>query len=519
MNDVDRQLSEHGARWRAGQPEPRVDWQAVTTDRSRARGWLAVAAVAVTVPLLTGGTVAALSAWRAHRASPAATPSPSAAALAYDVPWVDRPAPAYAPPQPLPFPTPTDAPPCRADQLSPDTYGAQFTQEDGIVVAFRNTSATACLLAGRPDVVASGPGLADEQLAATSMRWPGITTNLAPGKTASTLIHDPRACQNNPGGDRVDTLYYTRLVFTMPGGGTTTVTPVHLHSYCGPSVAPYVQNPPPDRYPPQPLDGLTASLTLPRSVHAGTTLTYVVTLTNPTSQPVATTPCPGYVQSGQDGGVQLKDTHGLNCDTVTSVAPGQHVRYQMQLPIPADAPTGRLTVFWDAVSGAHAPRAKGTVQIVGNDNDRPCQPDQLLAVAPDPATTFQGHGVYSVKDAGTELTVVVTNTSHTACTLQGAPTAALTDKSGNALDLKFDNHGVGGPPPATPHVQLPPGGTARTTLAWHTRWCQPDPNPVTVHLHLPAATGSMEVRPNHGWTPPPCNGFSYGSLSSTLFAP
>ena len=131
-----------------------------------------------------------------------------------------------------------------------------------------------------------------------------------------------------------------------------------------------------------------------------------------------------------------------------------------------------------------------------------------------------GTNPYEPKDAGSDLAVVVTNTSASRCSLQGAPSVSVTAADGRPLDLAFDNGAVIDGHLSTPQqVWLAPGGSARTVLSWHATWCRSDPNPVTVSLGLPSGGGDLTFQPAQGWTPPPCEGFAFETdLSSTQFA-
>jgi hypothetical protein len=159
--------------------------------------------------------------------------------------------------------------------------------------------------------------------------------------------------------------------------------------------------------------------------------------------------------------------------------------------------------------------ASGTTVVAGNDH--PCRSAQLSGASDSPAVSFQGSGLYDAKDEGTDLAVVVTNTSATTCTLQGAPTLALTTADGADSGVPYADNSGRFPRLPEPQVALAPGARATVTLAWHTQWCQADPNPVTVRLTLPANGGTLSVVPAHGWSPPPCTGFAWRTISSDPF--
>ena len=464
-----------------------------------------------------------------------ATPTPTpAAALTFDVPWIDRPAlpPVPASPPPTP-PLPKDAPPCRADQLAVTAMGSQMTEDDGTDLNFRNTSARPCLLSGWPNVVATGPGLADTPLATSPSygSWSSGSWNMGRGESTIVWVRSPRACLDNASDAERRRPHFTNLVIAAPGGGSVTVTGISLHARCS-SVLPYWRPPPPEQPPPSPFAGLTAAITMPAIARAGETFSYVLGLTNATTHDVTIDHCPTYLESSAAPGEMLfKSLYLLNCDTSHQIRPGETIRYEIRATLPADTPSGPLDV-WLEILEADQLGGKASVRVVGN--DRPCQGEQLVAVAAAPAVAFERAGLYDAKDAGTALEVVVTNTSATACTLQGSPTVEIRGVvvggvvvggsgggggGGGGLGVPFADSGFRFPRLPVPQVTLDPGGTAVTVLAWHTQWCKADPNPVTVRLTLPGAGGTVSVVPAHGWTPPPCSGFSFGTVSSDPFQP
>jgi hypothetical protein len=91
-------------------------------------------------------------------------------------------------------------------------------------------------------------------------------------------------------------------VISLPGGGQTvangplnlacggvsvdrlTVRQPQFHAWCSP---------------------LRINLTIPANVNAGATLTYVATLTNPTTRPIRINPCPGYLESLTGQGIKI----------------------------------------------------------------------------------------------------------------------------------------------------------------------------------------------------------------------
>jgi hypothetical protein len=438
-------------------------------------------------------------------------------ALAFDVPWVDRP----APPPYFPAATPTTAPaadarPCTAQDVSivaAGTNGGGGTDVDYFSV--KNVGSTTCRLGDYPPrVVATEPGHPDV-IARDGAFFgdPGPAANVAPGRAGALSITTSRNCIIGP---TLPPAYHTLLV-TLPGGGIVSVHGLFgVSCGLGPSRFGVQQLQP--VYPPQWYESVSATMQLPPAVDAGATLTYVVTLNNDTAKAVKIDPCVGYYEHLIGGPAGAKSGLSLNCDTVHRISAHGRVRYQMKLDVPADTPTGPVTVQWTiSIPTAKPVTAKATLQVHGNDH--PCATDQVTATAPDPAAPFRGSGIYFIKDAGTTLDVTVTNTSSTSCTLQGSPGVRILSARGTDLGLKDVTHGVNFGPPRPPgsRVTLAPGQSATSTLAWHSTWCAANPNPVRVELTLPTNSNVVTVNPTHGWTPPACNGFAWNSVSSEPF--
>lgn len=112
---------------------------------------------------------------------------------------------------------------------------------------------------------------------------------------------------------------------------------------------------------------LVTTLSLPESVAAGDTLTYIVTLTNDGSKNADLRPCGGYVQAitPASGDLTWPGTaweHRLNCDSLPELAAGASRSYRMRLPIPEDAPTlPRAQLMWALHDGGDS--ALGYVAI------------------------------------------------------------------------------------------------------------------------------------------------------------
>ena len=438
-------------------------------------------------------------------------------ALAWDIPWADLPQPAPYDPKPLPTtPPPASAPACTAEQLVGRNLGYPgITQDDGDVIDLRNVSDRTCLLTGTVHATLFGTGAAPLQVTGTGRYFPDTMASfdMPPGQSTQVWFFATYGCERRP-ADGSKPIPVTSASIEIPGGGTVTVTGLDMPRECGITAKQFSQNLPARTYPPTPLDGATFSLEAPATVHAGQSFDFVVSVVNPTSSPITMTPCPAYNEWLSVGTPDTKGIYGLNCMGHTSLAVHERLRFQMRLTVPEDAPSGPAELRWGPAALIHF----GHVPVVVIGNDSPCHAADLTASAPETARAFAQTGFYDVKDAGSDLSVTLTNTSNHLCTLQGTPTVGVTDAGGRPLQLEQPTgQGWGQPtlPPA--QIRIGPGDSARTTLSWHTRWCATDPNPVTVELGLPTEGGTVTVRPAQGWTPPRCGGFDWHTVTATQF--
>ena len=325
----------------------------IALNRRRRLGLAAL--VAGGAVLVFGGAAAAFvvaSHHQPHSPPPAATApttvSSSVVIPAGAIPWAAVPFEAYQP-TPLPTPTVTPAPRCRLDDLSPlpaSTGGA--TGNEAVYFSFTNRTSQPCLTGGYPRVLLSQPG------ERTVMATPGgfwdqhnPAVDLAPGATAGFNVGFSYSCQVGPA-----TPLYEHVAVTLPGGGSfaevlsgnkpsDSQIPLAIFAQCGVTVSEFSVVLPQPVYPPDPLRGLTATMTAPTSVKAGAVFTYVITLVNLTAQSIALDPCRGYFQQLDSVKSQFF-LYQLNCAaaqpipaygsesfvmkmTAAGVSPGQHI--------------------------------------------------------------------------------------------------------------------------------------------------------------------------------------------------
>ncbi len=452
--------------------------------------------------------------------APPTAPTPASTPSADDaVPWIDRPGSMVAASPLPPSPLPTSGPACAAASLAASNGGGDGAAGSLFyTITFTNTTSYDCVLRGTPRVVATEAG--KRPVAATPARlFPVVPTALASGGQSTLQLQTVRDCaarSQGPGNWPTDV--YDTVTIAIPGGGSVAVHG-SFDVECGLYVGEFGVTPPDPVYPTPPLGGATFKLDLPASVQAGDQLRYVVDIANPTDADMTLDPCPSYLQQGPDdpGKTPLQ----LNCDAVHEVAAGQTVRFAMQLPIPADTPTGPAQVCWtlvDITSGKDG--GCGSVEIEGTDT--PCASDQLAATIAGPGTTPGPSNMYALKGVATEVSLTLTNRSATACSVRGAPIVAISESGGSPLKLSGVDEGQAEMSPVVvtpPTVVLPPGAAAATHLYWYLPWCAPDPNPVTVTITLPANGATATATPTGGWSPPPCKSWSAGMPGETSADP
>jgi hypothetical protein len=91
-----------------------------------------------------------------------------------------------------------------------------------------------------------------------------------------------------------------------------------------------------------PASGLRASLSAPASVSGGSTLAYMVILSNLTSGAIAFGSCPSYTESLGGAARTLE----LNCAQVGSLAPGQSAAFEMKIGVPRSIGPGSAKLSW-----------------------------------------------------------------------------------------------------------------------------------------------------------------------------
>src|SRR5262245_16557603 len=277
LEDELRQLLADPSRTVAGWPDAperihagirrRRHRRAVALGTAAAVVLIAIAAAASTTWLRGQGTVEPIG------PSPSVAPSSNSDIVA----WLDLP-----PAQPTPPAARTPAATCRTSDLALGeimTNGAGGTLPHFVPV--RNTGSTRCTLSGRPALLkqdANGNQVPAETAAAHA---PYSATQerpatIDPGESAQIIIETYGSCLV---GQKAIT--YSDVALRMPDGG---ILPLHtsLDATCGVGVSEWYRLlPDPGSQGPS-LDGVTVSIEAPSSVATGSSLDFVVTLTNNT---------------------------------------------------------------------------------------------------------------------------------------------------------------------------------------------------------------------------------------------
>ncbi len=131
------------------------------------------------------------------------------------------------------------------------------------------------------------------------------------------------------------------------------------------SVSPFQSWPAPEPSPtPNPLSSLAIHIEAPSSVAAGPPLHYTVRLENVGKEPIAFPDCPTYGEWAANGSTAFaKDFYVLNCRPVGAIAPGQSVRFAMEIPVPSGTAPGQYTLYWTFVNTLDLAKPTGKVVL------------------------------------------------------------------------------------------------------------------------------------------------------------
>jgi len=275
------------------------------------------------------------------------------------VPWLNQPVAPRAAPLAMPAPS---VHPCAAASLrivagASGAWRGQATQE----IRLTNTGLEACHLPGFPSAQLQPAGAAPQAVAASveAPQLAGERLELAPGAEALMLLGTPGSCEASGKPQRKVS---KRLQLALPGGGLRQLDGVHVDTLCGRAsvlrfervegeAAPMAQA----QRAGAALQRLTGSISVAQEAARGGLLRYVVTLTNPTPNPVSLATCPAYTQSLYAGGKAADSTLRLNCAGAGGViAANASVSFAMQAQVPSDLAPGELKLSWKLDDGPGA---------------------------------------------------------------------------------------------------------------------------------------------------------------------
>jgi len=273
-------------------------------------------------------------------------------------PFVRRPLPSVLPSYIVdPIPS-IQSPPCRPSDLVTDARkGGGEGGHSRQILRFTNTSEQPCSLTGRPKLTATlgGDAVAEARSGRAFYFDPYPPRDLGRGDLAILAVETSRNCDAAQGsGSPVKPA--DGVVFHLEGGDLA--VPLALNVICGLAVTTFGSTQPPMSRAPD-VVRLKVGLSLPTSVRGGESMTFVVSLSNPSSSPVSLAPCPGYrLEFTGPGIVKFVDTWlALNCDTIRTIDPGRSVDYQIRATVPPEI-SGRARVSWGLVplgEGASGP--------------------------------------------------------------------------------------------------------------------------------------------------------------------
>jgi hypothetical protein len=217
------------------------------------------------------------------------------------------------------------------------------------------------VLRGYPRATASEEGLPDVAGTDGSFFRTDGPSNMAPGGETLLGLETDSYCAAHPDGGGSGRLYH-RVDVGLPGGGRVLVAVKDgLDLKCGLRLTPFAV---PRADPPQPHPTLlNVSLRLPQSVQPGAVLDFIVSLTNPTSRPVALASCPAYFQGMA---APVEDIETLNCTPLHGALDARSTaRFDMRLHVPAHTSPGPMVVKWTLLGQRLEGGAQGEVRIGG----------------------------------------------------------------------------------------------------------------------------------------------------------
>ncbi|MFL6672193.1 MAG: DUF4232 domain-containing protein [Massilia sp.] len=249
--------------------------------------------------------------------------------------------------------------PCAAGDLRivagpAGAYRGLATQE----IRLTNVGTDACHLAGFPNIQLLPSNEAPQTVGASDVapQLANERVDLAPGDDVVMLLGTPGSCE---AANQPQRKVNKRLQLALPGGGLKVLEGVYVDTLCGRATVvqfqPVRNDAAANARAPKPasaLNQLTGTLSAPDEVTRGSTLHYVVTLSNPTANPISLGSCPAYTQSLYADGKAADSTLRLNCGAAgAQIAANASVRFEMQAQVPADLAAGNMKLSWKLQDG------------------------------------------------------------------------------------------------------------------------------------------------------------------------
>jgi Protein of unknown function (DUF4232) len=339
--------------------------------------------------------------------------------------------------------------PCRASDLSVEVgFGGAAAGNVSNPFVLTNTGRNTCVLQGYPSRVqgwqdgrwqdlrfSQGTFFIDEDPSPSPVE-------LAPGGQAELIFGTEDACN---GANINNSKLYSRLLVTLQNQ-TSVELNGPVNAFCGLDVSSFHPLPIPQSSPPisspGPLNALHVQMHAPTTATVGTTLSYTVTVSNPTNADIALDPCPTWQALidnpvGPDGITQVSGP--LDCASTPSVPAHGLITVQMHINVPTAA--GNAKFVWWLTGGAASGEALAVVP--DSSTAAPCVADHLrISLGQRQQAMNQPAQV-----------IVFTNTSSTPCVLSGYPIVAGLDSARrqitqaqqvNAIYLGGATNGVAG---------------------------------------------------------------------------
>jgi hypothetical protein len=309
------------------------------------------------------------------------------------VPWISATPSSMLLPTPSPTMIPAGTRPCQAADLQAvfGGIGAFTGGQLAASILFGNRSASACVLQGVPAL----------QLFDSAGHQIPLTTRTAEGMPSDPILVQPGTADVQAGSPRAGIGYAeidwqthdgagtpcvpspsegSAVALSLPGGSgslriSVSSDPMGRWNTIAPcygrvAVSAFQHWPAPEASPTaDPLESLTILIDAPSSVTRGSVLHYTVSLQNSGSQPVIfPADCPVYLEWEADSTRAFaKGLYLLNCRPVGTIAPGQSVRFAMQIPVPSGTQPGHYDLRWEFVGArdVFVRQGKATVTVSG----------------------------------------------------------------------------------------------------------------------------------------------------------